>query len=137
MTHGFGWKTFVDTHKKQYSSEAAAQDAFFAYVESKQFVDAHNDKFKKGEVTFNVSLNHLADLTPKEYRRVIGSRSGTRIGRPREACPIFQVPLNAEIPESLNWRALGYVSEVKDQGMCGSGWAFSAVGAVENERDIF
>lgn len=40
--------------------------------------------------------------------------------------------LGNELPESVDWREKGVVNPIKDQGQCGSCWAFSAIQAVES-----
>lgn len=46
--------------------------------------------------------------------------------------PFDKIPLNGTLPESLDWRDTGIVSAVRNQGYCGSCWAFGTVGIMES-----
>jgi len=67
-------------------------------------------------------------LTPEEFKAYLG-RSGSKVSSPGER---VQLRSSAPLPPSVDWRDKKVISPVKDQGMCGSCWAFGSTEQVES-----
>ncbi|KAJ8761791.1 hypothetical protein K2173_004603 [Erythroxylum novogranatense] len=108
---------------------------FEIFKDNLRFIDEHNSV----EWSYRVGLNRFADLTNEEYRaRYLGTRMEMRNRTLGSRGPSMRYlhAVGDELPAEVDWRAKGAVVPVKDQGQCGSCWAFSTVGAVEGINQI-
>ena len=105
------------------------------YEQSLQRVAAHN----AGGHSWRAGINQFSDLSDEEFKNSYLMRpqkcSATNtVGVPGETTHLRGADnkkKTADLPPSIDWRSRGIVSEVKNQGGCGSCWTFSTTGALE------
>ncbi|CAN1197387.1 Probable cysteine protease RD21B [Linum perenne] len=131
------YERWLLTNRKNYNALGEKEKRFEIFKENLRFVDEHNSV----ERSYKVGLNRFADLTNEEYRT---RYLGVSMDRKKEVNGSSSAVVGErylfkkgdDLPASVDWREKGAVAPVKDQGQCGSCWAFSTVGAVEGINQI-
>ncbi len=127
------WESWKNEHGRIYDSETEEKFRMKIYMENKAMIARHNKRAHQGDHSYFLKMNHFGDMLHHEFvARVNGYRMDLRNksraangGEPLGA--LFLKPAHFELPTEVDWRTKGYVTPVKNQGQCGSCWAFSTV----------
>lgn len=131
----FAWSK---QHSKTYQTEDETKMRLGIWKTNNAFIEAHNSQ--QPPPSYSMGHNHFSDLTPDEYQEInkLGSYSPGLMtpSRSRSNDSITTATLRknrrmVDLPESVDWVEKGAIVPVKNQGMCGSCWAFSAIVAIE------
>ena len=124
------------TRQNDVQSGNETETRFFAWLSNLDFAVRYNSV--RGR-THWLGMTPLADLTAEEYtRHYLGYNYGAKLtgARPPDFRRGWRYENVTMIPEVVDWRQHGAVSEVKNQAQCGSCWAFATTGAVEGVNAI-
>ena len=114
------WHSWKSTHQKSYKDHYEEKVRYSIYQDNLRRINEHN----KQNSGFTLGMNHFGDLTNTEFRALM---NGYLKSSSNKTGSTFLAPSHIEAPESVDWRDKGYVTPVKNQGQCGSCWAFSTV----------
>ncbi|XP_056402495.1 cathepsin S-like isoform X2 [Hyla sarda] len=131
------WKLWKFTYSKKYEHEREDSMRRIIWEKNLKFVTLHNLEHELGVHSYSVGMNHLADMTSEEVEaQLTGLILPPRDERESYLSNTRNITKNTNLPDSIDWRVKGCVTEVKNQGSCGSCWAFSAVGALEGQMKL-
>merc|ERR1719486_1577226 len=125
--------SFREQHGKHYSTKAEFElrkDIFHANLAK---IERHN-----ALGTWKMGVNEFSDLTQAEFGAQMtgGYKRMPQSGASVPAATTFKAKSRSELPDSVDWRDQGAVSEVKNQGQCGSCWAFCTTEMIESYAAI-
>ncbi|KAJ9585525.1 hypothetical protein L9F63_002679 [Diploptera punctata] len=126
------WNLFKLEYGKNYETAAEEEFRKQVFLENKYKIEKHNARYELGLSTYKLAINKFSDMLHDEYLKLHGSRRNK--GQLGSQGSTFVTPENVNIPDEMDWRKLGAVTHVKDQGHCGSCYAFGAVGSLEGQQ---
>jgi C1A family cysteine protease len=124
------WNQFVSEHSKTYKPHEV-MNRFTTFKDNVNFIVDHN-KNHAARLGYTVGVNQFADMTNAEFKRAYTGLNALQ--KPtQDAVELLDT---ANLPANIDWTTKNAVTPVKNQGQCGSCWAFSTTGSVEGAYAI-
>src|SRR5438132_2859410 len=117
----YDWQRQYQIWRKRHHRHHSTHQQYLSWKRNVRHILEHNAQ----PSSYRMGTNHLTDLTLEEFRQRLCYQHESH-PPPNNICEEIDIDLNKDVPQAIDWRSLGAVSSVKDQGQCGSCYSFSA-----------
>ena len=117
----YKFMNYVSTFGKRYGTKAEFEFRSAIFKKNLEKIA----EFESQPQTSTVGINHFSDRTEAEMKKLNGFKADKYAQRKETILD------DSNLADSVDWRTKGAVTPVKNQGQCGSCWAFSTTGSVE------
>jgi C1A family cysteine protease len=120
---------------RNYASIEEKAHRYAIWINNLERISQTNSK----RLSYKLRLNQFADLTDDEFRVKVHGHKGSCFQSSHSKIPKISTQIKQQkkqeppvsLPASVDWTTQGVVTPVKNQGDCGSCWAFSTTGSIE------
>lgn len=116
---------YLAQHRKNYLSTEEYEVRLEHFAKTHHEISAHNMSGK----SWTLGHNHMSDWTEAEKNSMNGYIPRVR----GTSATVFE---EVDATGTVDWRSLSSMAHIKNQGQCGSCWAFSTIGSVEAATEI-
>ncbi|XP_024020106.1 cysteine protease XCP2 [Morus notabilis] len=126
------FESWMAKHGKIYEDLEEKMQKFKIFKNNLRHIDQTNKKISN----YWLGLNEFADLSHEEFKNKGLFSLLIRVFNSNNSHEKLSYKDVVDLPKSVDWRKRGAVTPAKNQGSCGSCWAFSTVAAVEGINQI-
>ncbi|KAL8228088.1 hypothetical protein R6Q57_015672 [Mikania cordata] len=113
-------------YDRVYDNDEEKEMRLNIFKKNVEFIESFNSNQNR---SYKLAVNKFADRTKDEFEAYVSGHKDPLMKSSFSTS--FRYENASEVPYSMDWREKGAVTQVKNQGVCGSCWAFSTIAAVE------
>jgi KDEL-tailed cysteine endopeptidase len=123
---------WMDQHKIISNDESNLAHIFNNWISNDKYIEEHNSY----NLSFVLGHNAYSGMNSEEFSQYMGFVNNKKVIstglRGRNYFSTIDNIYEFDLPTSFDWRTKGVVSQIRDQGQCGSCWSFSGTSTLES-----